>query len=108
LVYTGLPTGWGGVADGDETLQRVSGCRVASSAAALRGSHWCWFRVGRLRSVGRVVRDLLPVLQKFGIATTEDIRIETLAARLREEVTSAGGVARLPALVSAWTRIGDS
>ncbi len=29
-------------------------------------------------------------------------------ARLREEVASAGGVARLPALVSAWTRIGES
>ena len=55
-----------------------------------------------------VVRDLLPLLQKFGIASTEDIRIETLAARLREEVTSTGGVARLPALVSAWTHSRES
>jgi hypothetical protein len=55
-----------------------------------------------------VVRELLPLLLRFGIANAEDIRIETLAARLREEVASTGGVARLPALVSAWTRIGES
>lgn len=53
------------------------------------------------------MRDLLPLLQKFGIAAPEEISIETLAARLREEVVNAGGVARLPALVSAWTRIGE-
>jgi hypothetical protein len=27
---------------------------------------------------------------------------------LEEEVASTGGVARLPALISAWTRIGES
>lgn len=55
-----------------------------------------------------MVRDILPLLQKFGIATAEDIGIETLAARLREEIGSTGGVVRLPALVSAWTRVGQS
>jgi len=54
------------------------------------------------------IRDVLPVIQRFGIATAEDIEVETLAARLREEVASAGGVARLPALVSAWTRVGEA
>jgi len=72
-------------------------------AAIGAGSEWAGYEV-----LAGVVRDLLPVLQKFGIATSEDIRIETLAARLREEVTSAGGVARLPALVSAWIRNGES
>lgn len=72
-------------------------------AAIGAGPEWAGYMV-----LAGVVRDLLPVLQKFGIASTEDIRIETLAARLREEVASAGGVARLPALVSAWTRIGES
>ena len=50
------------------------------------------------------VRATLPLILKFGIATAEEIGIETLADRLREEVVSQGGVARLPALVSAWTR----
>ncbi len=72
-------------------------------AAIGAGPEWAGYEV-----LAGVVRDLLPLLQKFGIATTEDIRIETLAVRLREEVASAGGVARLPALVSAWTRIGES
>ena len=72
-------------------------------AAIGTGSEWAGYEV-----LAGVVRDLLPLLQKFGIASSEDIRIETLAARLREEVVSVGGVARLPALVSAWTRIGES
>ena len=72
-------------------------------AAIGTGPEWAGYEV-----LAGVVRDLLPLLQKFGIATTEEIRIETLAVRLREEVLSAGGVARLPALVSAWIRIGES
>ena len=54
------------------------------------------------------VRALLPLLLKFGIATAEEVGIETLVDRLREEVGSTGSVARLPALVSAWTRKGPS
>ncbi len=50
------------------------------------------------------VRIFLPLIEKFGIATEEDIEIETLADRLREETVSRRGVARLPALVSAWVR----
>jgi 2-polyprenyl-3-methyl-5-hydroxy-6-metoxy-1,4-benzoquinol methylase len=50
------------------------------------------------------VRAVLPLILKFGIATAEEVGIETLEDRLREEVVTQGGVARLPALVSAWTR----
>lgn len=50
------------------------------------------------------VRIFLPLIQKFGIATQEDISMETLAERLREETVSRGGVARGPMLVSAWAR----
>jgi hypothetical protein len=50
------------------------------------------------------VRAILPLILQFGVATAEEIGIETLEDRLREEVVSQGGVARLPALVSAWTR----
>ncbi|MFL5658788.1 MAG: hypothetical protein ACJ8CB_31970 [Ktedonobacteraceae bacterium] len=98
-MYAGLPTGWGGVADGDETLRYVS----HGPAPMAAGPEWVGYEV-----LAGVVRELLPLLLGFGIATAEDIRIETLAARLREEVASTGGVARLPALVSAWTRIGES
>jgi SAM-dependent methyltransferase len=50
------------------------------------------------------VRALLPLILQFGIATAEEVGIETMEDRLREEIISLGGVARLPALVSAWTR----
>jgi SAM-dependent methyltransferase len=50
------------------------------------------------------VRIFMPLIEKFGIATKEDIGIETLADRLREETVSRGGVARGPVLVSAWVR----
>ncbi len=49
-----------------------------------------------------VVRALMPMLAKFGIATAEDVDIETLADRIRAEIVSHQGVARTPALVSAW------
>jgi ubiquinone/menaquinone biosynthesis C-methylase UbiE len=54
--------------------------------------------------VADVVRALLPMLVKFGIATAEDVGIETLADRLGTEIVSRRGVARSPALVAAWTR----
>ena len=50
------------------------------------------------------VRAVLPLILRFGVATAEEVGIETLEERLREEIASQGGVVRLPALVSAWTR----
>jgi ubiquinone/menaquinone biosynthesis C-methylase UbiE len=50
------------------------------------------------------VRTFLPLIRQFGLATEEEIDIDTLAERLREETVSHQGAARLPVLVSAWTR----
>jgi ubiquinone/menaquinone biosynthesis C-methylase UbiE len=50
------------------------------------------------------VRQFMPLILQFGLATEEEIEIDTLAARLREETVGQGGAARLPILVSAWTR----
>ncbi|MBO0783136.1 MAG: class I SAM-dependent methyltransferase [Ktedonobacteraceae bacterium] len=52
-----------------------------------------------------LVRSLLPLIVQLGIATAQDIEIETLAERLREENRSLGSVARLPVLVSARTHL---
>jgi SAM-dependent methyltransferase len=52
------------------------------------------------------VRSMLPLILRFGVATAEDIDIDTLADRLRAEVVAADAVAKAPDLVSAWTRIG--
>ncbi|HEY6178168.1 MAG TPA: class I SAM-dependent methyltransferase [Kofleriaceae bacterium] len=58
------------------------------------------------RYLADTIRSLLPAILKFGIATAEEVEIETLAARLRAEVVDrdgaivpsmlVGGIARWP------------
>jgi ubiquinone/menaquinone biosynthesis C-methylase UbiE len=55
--------------------------------------------------IADAVRSLLPLMVKFGIATEEEVGIETLANRIREE-SSQRSAAHMPPLVSAWTRKG--
>jgi len=55
-----------------------------------------------------VVRALLPMFAQFGIATAEEVDIETLEDRLRKEIVPRQGVARTPAIVSAWARKPES
>jgi hypothetical protein len=50
------------------------------------------------------VRVFLPLSVTFGMTTEEEIDIDMLAERLREETVSKGGVARTPIMVSAWAR----
>ncbi len=51
------------------------------------------------------VRSLLPLILKFGIATAEEVAIETLEERLRAEMVSQRAVVQGMGLVTAWTRI---
>jgi hypothetical protein len=55
--------------------------------------------------VADVVESLLPVIVKLGIATAEEIAVETLAERLRDDVSASGGVVLTPELVGAWSRV---
>lgn len=80
------------------------------SAPALRyeaaigtGPDWMGYEV-----LADVARACLPLFIKFGITTEEAVGIETLADRLRTEATSQQGIARLPVVVSAWTRTPDA
>ncbi|HEV3470807.1 MAG TPA: methyltransferase domain-containing protein [Pyrinomonadaceae bacterium] len=54
--------------------------------------------------LAETARTLLPLMERFGVATPEQISIETLAARLRREVVRGGGVIVVPPLVGAWAR----
>jgi SAM-dependent methyltransferase len=54
--------------------------------------------------LAEVVRSLLPAIGKFGIATAEEVDIDTLRDRLEEEVMAGGGVIVSPGLIGAWTR----
>ena len=53
--------------------------------------------------LAEVTRSLLPVIEKFKIATAEEVDISTLARRVRDEVVAAKGVAVSPALIGAWS-----
>jgi 2-polyprenyl-3-methyl-5-hydroxy-6-metoxy-1,4-benzoquinol methylase len=68
---------------------------------------------GRSESLGyqivvQVVKSLLPVMERLGVANEQEVQIETLAQRLRDEVISRGAVIVLPPLVGAWTRTSNS
>ncbi len=54
--------------------------------------------------IARTLRSLLPMTVRLGVATPEQVQIETLAQRLRSEAMSAGCVLVAPLLVGAWAR----
>jgi ubiquinone/menaquinone biosynthesis C-methylase UbiE len=54
--------------------------------------------------VTSIVSSLLPMIERLGVAMAADIGIETLTARLREELISCNGVSILPSIIGAWTQ----
>ena len=69
----------------------------------------CAWRVSRWLSnsiKGFVIRSLLPLMEKFGIATAKEIDIDSLADRLAEEFTMSRGSLVIPEFIGAWARLG--
>ncbi|HLI07832.1 MAG TPA: methyltransferase domain-containing protein [Ktedonobacteraceae bacterium] len=64
------------------------------------GPDWGWYDV-----IAETIRSLLPVIIRYGIATAEEIGIDTLAERCREAMDRQRSVAIGPSYISAWTRI---
>ena len=54
--------------------------------------------------MAETLRSMLPLILKLGIATEEEVGIDTLSERLRAETVRGGGVVKAPDLVSAWAR----
>jgi hypothetical protein len=52
-----------------------------------------------------VLRSLLPLLERAGVATAEEITIDTLADRLRQDATEIERVTFSPRMVGAWARL---
>jgi len=63
------------------------------------GPHWAGYE-----NVVAVARALLPLMLKLGVATAEEVDIETLESRLREEAVKQRGATISIGLMSAWTR----
>ncbi len=58
--------------------------------------------------IAHTIRSLLPLMERLGIATAEEVAIETLAERLRAEVVAARGVITWAPLIGAWTRTSNA
>ena len=51
-----------------------------------------------------IVSSLLPSMEQFGIATAQEVQVDTLADRLEQETCSAECQVTYVPLVAAWTR----
>jgi len=54
--------------------------------------------------IAESIRSILPLMQKLGVATAEEVDIDTLAVRFRDEVVQLQSVVMLPTFVSAWAQ----
>jgi ubiquinone/menaquinone biosynthesis C-methylase UbiE len=57
------------------------------------------------RYLTETVRSLLPMMERFGVATASEVSIETLAQRLNDALLAADATLLPPAVVGAWTRV---
>lgn len=55
--------------------------------------------------IADVTSALLPLMLQFGIATREEVQVETLEKRLREEAAAQQNVAMALGLMNVWTRL---
>lgn len=51
-----------------------------------------------------VVHTFLPLIERFGVATADEIQVDTIAERLRSEALARQAILTLPPVVGAWTR----
>lgn len=59
------------------------------------------------RFVVEAFRSLVPLMEEFGIATAEEVDLDTLAERLRNEVVATKRAFMLPPHVTAWAVLPD-
>ena len=57
------------------------------------------------RYMATIFQSLLPLLEKYGLATAEQVGVETLASRIRQEVTAAKRPFFLPLHVTAYATL---
>lgn len=55
--------------------------------------------------LAEVIRSMVPLLAKLGVATAAEIDAETLEDRLRDECVKSSGVLVIPELIGAWSRL---
>lgn len=58
------------------------------------------------RMAAGAVRTLLPVIERTGVATAEEVDLDTLEDRIAEDSAAHGAIFKPPTLVGAWARVG--
>jgi ubiquinone/menaquinone biosynthesis C-methylase UbiE len=58
-----------------------------------------------VRYLAETARSLLPMMERFGVASASEVDIETLAPRLEEALRAEDARLLPPGLVGAWTRV---
>jgi ubiquinone/menaquinone biosynthesis C-methylase UbiE len=54
--------------------------------------------------MAQTTRVMLPLMQRTGVATAEEVGVETLAERIRAEAVAQGAMLVTPPFIGAWTR----
>lgn len=54
--------------------------------------------------VAETMRSLLPRIQEIGLAGSDEIEIDTLAERIRDEVVLADSIITMPPVIGAWSQ----
>lgn len=54
--------------------------------------------------VAQTTRTLLPLMERTGMATAAEVAVDTLAARLRDQIVAADATVVPPPLIGAWAR----
>lgn len=54
--------------------------------------------------IAQVTRAVLPLMQQVGVATAEEVQVDTLAERMRREAVEKDCTLMTPPLIGAWTR----
>lgn len=73
--------------------------RMQENAHMGGGPDWDGYRY-----LAATLKSMLPIILASGAATAEEVDIDTMAERLRQETVAYRGVVSTPHLVSAWTR----
>ena len=60
---------------------------------------------GGYQFIAAAFQSLLPLLERFGIVTAEEVDLDTLAQRLRAEVVASKRPLILPPHITAWTQL---
>lgn len=57
---------------------------------------WAW---------ANVLRGVLPLMERLGIATADEMAPDTLADRLQDDLRAANGIVISPPMIGAWARL---